>query len=304
MNFNRLQYFVEVVEAQSINKAAKNLMLTPSSLLTTINAMEKELACSLLVRSHNGVTPTYAGRILYNDAKNILAMEEKWLNFSLLSNDSAHNVEIAVVPGIQYSVMPDLVAQFIQHSPPLILLDELISPLEIANYISTHECPIILSGYDQGAYNHILNIVENFNMQYRILGSESYYAYMSTTHPLSTRATLSSHDLADYQLIANNLDVTYNYQIKQLYSAKTLFVKNLLYIPAIINQTNIIAILPGLMRYASNLCNHQIIAHPITDLSFKLDYLVIFPDDTLLTDAARQVIDGIEHYFSKILSNT
>lgn len=300
MNFNRLQYFVEVVEARSINKAAKKLLLTPSSLLSTINAMEKELSFTLLARSHNGVTPTYAGRILYEDAKNILSMEQKWKNFSLLSNDFVHHIEIGVVPGIQYSVMPELAVRFLNHTPPLILLDELISPLEISNYMLSHECPIILTGYDHGSYTNILNIVKNFDMQCEFLHAESFYAFMASNHPFAEQATLSIDDFKDIQLIANNLDTTYNYQIKALYSNTTLFIKNLFYIPYLVQHTQLVAVLPGLMRYAECFQHDNISILPINDLTNILDYLIIYPKNSLLTEAVKLAIDIIKAHFKKL----
>lgn len=299
MNFNRLQYFVEVVEAHSINKAAKKLLLTPSSLLATINAMEKELSCTLLIRSHNGVTPTYAGRILYEDAKNILSMEEKWQNFSLLNNDSIYHIEIGVVPGIQYSIMPELAMRFFKNTPPLTIHDELISPFEISNYILSHESPIILSGYDHGAYNHILNIVENFNLEYTHLSSEPYYAFMSTNHPLAQHLSLTTNDLKDTQMIANNLDITYSYQIKQLYSEHTIFIKNLFYIPSIIKHAQAVALLPRLMCYSEAFCNDNVAILPIDDLPYQLDYIVIYQPNNLLTEEQKHALHIIKTFFNE-----
>ncbi len=304
MNFNRLQYFVEVVEAHSINKAAKKLLLTPSSLLTTINAMEKELSCTLLIRSHNGVTPTYAGRILYEDAKNILATEEKWQNFSLLNNDSIYHIEIGIVPGIQYSIMPELVVKCLQHTPPIVLVNNIITSLDVTNYITSHQCPILLLSYDQGAYSHILNLITNFNMQYELLESQRYYAFMNISHPLAKAESLILNDLDLSQMVAYNLDVTYNYKVKKLYSKDTLFINDLFYIFSILKHTERIAILPGLMRYAQTLSHNNITFKTVNDLPYILDHIIVYPKESLLTESTKQTINLIKDFFIALNTST
>ena len=300
LNFNRLSYFIEVVEARSINKAAKKLMLTPPSLLATINAMEKELACPLLIRTHNGVTPTYAGKILYDDAKNILAMQEKWNNFSLLNNSSFQSVEIAVPPTVQYAIMPQLAVLFLKHQPPVNIIDRLIDPHALNDYLLHNELPIVLSGYDHGAYAHIVNTLQNFDMQYDLLGTESYFVVMAADNPLAAKPLLTAAEIRHAKMIANSLDIPYNYRVKQLYSPNTIFVKNLAYALEIIKSSDYITTLSGIIRSHEDVSSGQVVMRPIADFTYQLDYLVIYPSAEQLSEPISQAVTLIKDYFQKL----
>lgn len=71
--YNRqLDSFVRVVDAGSFNKAARDLYITPASLIQQVNLLEERLGVQLLTRSRRGVSLTEAGSSLYQDAVEIM----------------------------------------------------------------------------------------------------------------------------------------------------------------------------------------------------------------------------------------
>ena len=54
MRLEQLQYFVQVVESHSFNKASQKLNITQPALTNALRALEEELGVQLLVRSHRG----------------------------------------------------------------------------------------------------------------------------------------------------------------------------------------------------------------------------------------------------------
>ena len=71
--YNRqLDSFVRVVDAGSFNKAARDLYITPASLIQQVNLLEERLGVQLLTRSRRGVSLTEAGSSLYRDAVEIM----------------------------------------------------------------------------------------------------------------------------------------------------------------------------------------------------------------------------------------
>jgi DNA-binding transcriptional LysR family regulator len=76
MDLRQLHYFVVVVEAQGLRKAARDLWLAPSALSRALQQLEKELGVKLLRRSPGGMTPTAAGYDLLGYARSILADTE------------------------------------------------------------------------------------------------------------------------------------------------------------------------------------------------------------------------------------
>jgi DNA-binding transcriptional LysR family regulator len=73
VELRQLRYFVAVVEARGLRKAARVSYATPSVISRALRQLEKELEVELLHRSAAGVVPTAAGLDLLEHARSILA---------------------------------------------------------------------------------------------------------------------------------------------------------------------------------------------------------------------------------------
>ncbi|MCD2513247.1 LysR family transcriptional regulator [Comamonas endophytica] len=73
MDLRTLRYFIAVLEAGSLSRAAGSLYVAQPALTAQIKKLEAELGAQLLERSHAGVTPTPAGMQLYEDARRLLS---------------------------------------------------------------------------------------------------------------------------------------------------------------------------------------------------------------------------------------
>lgn len=73
MDLRSLRYFIAVVDAGSLSKAAASLYVAQPALTAQIKKLEGELGAQLLERSHIGVTPTPVGLQLYQDSRRLLA---------------------------------------------------------------------------------------------------------------------------------------------------------------------------------------------------------------------------------------
>lgn len=72
MELRQLRYFLAVVDAQSITRAARKLHVVQSALSHQVANLEAEIQAELLLRSRNGVQPTEAGMALYRHAQEII----------------------------------------------------------------------------------------------------------------------------------------------------------------------------------------------------------------------------------------
>lgn len=72
METRRLQYFVDIVNAGSISKAAVLAGVAQAALSQQLGILENEFRCALVVRSRAGVQPTPAGQVLYREAQALL----------------------------------------------------------------------------------------------------------------------------------------------------------------------------------------------------------------------------------------
>jgi len=68
-----LRYFIAVLEAGSLSRAAASLYVAQPALTAQVKKLESELGTQLFERSHAGVTPTPAGLQLYQDARRLLS---------------------------------------------------------------------------------------------------------------------------------------------------------------------------------------------------------------------------------------
>lgn len=73
MDLRALRYFITVLEAGSLSRAAALLYVAQPALTAQIKKLENELGAQLFERSHAGVTPTPAGMQLYHDARRLLS---------------------------------------------------------------------------------------------------------------------------------------------------------------------------------------------------------------------------------------
>jgi len=73
MDLRTLRYFIAVLEAGSLSRAAGALYVAQPALTAQIKKLESELGVQLFERSHAGVTPTSAGLRLYDDARRLLS---------------------------------------------------------------------------------------------------------------------------------------------------------------------------------------------------------------------------------------
>ncbi|WP_043113779.1 LysR family transcriptional regulator, partial [Pseudacidovorax intermedius] len=69
MELRQLRYFVRIVEAGSMSRAALELDVVQSALSQQVSRLEGELATRLLQRTPQGVTPTEAGLAFFHEAK-------------------------------------------------------------------------------------------------------------------------------------------------------------------------------------------------------------------------------------------
>lgn len=72
MNLRRLKYFIKIVDVGSLTQAADILHIAQPALSQQIATLEGEVKQQLLIRTKQGVTPTNAGKILYQHAQTIL----------------------------------------------------------------------------------------------------------------------------------------------------------------------------------------------------------------------------------------
>jgi LysR family nitrogen assimilation transcriptional regulator len=76
VDLRQLRYFVAIVDAGSMVRAAERIFVAQTSLSEHVKGLEQTLCTILLERHPRGVRPTRAGRVLYEHANTILKMQQ------------------------------------------------------------------------------------------------------------------------------------------------------------------------------------------------------------------------------------
>ncbi|SEF31287.1 LysR family transcriptional regulator [Variovorax sp. NFACC27] len=128
MDLRALRYFIAVLEAGSLSRAAASLYVAQPALTAQIKKLESELGAQLFERSHVGVTPTSAGTALYHDARRLLsdaaALKER---FQRPSAGLEGSVTLAI-PSLLSSLLLGPVLKQLRQRHPLVrvfVLDDL-----------------------------------------------------------------------------------------------------------------------------------------------------------------------------------
>lgn len=72
MDTKDLRAFLRVYEEKSVNKAAKQLFITPQGLSRVIHNLETDLDTELFTRTPGGMLPTDSGVYLYENSRTLL----------------------------------------------------------------------------------------------------------------------------------------------------------------------------------------------------------------------------------------
>jgi LysR family nitrogen assimilation transcriptional regulator len=122
MNLRQLKYFVGVVNAGNMTRAAEQLHVAQTALGMQIRQLEEDLGTALLVRHSRGVGPTRAGSLLHTRALAILKLvEETRREVSSCEREESEPIRLGITPALMLTSGPEI-ALTIREKHPQILL--------------------------------------------------------------------------------------------------------------------------------------------------------------------------------------
>ena len=112
MNFQSMNYFLQVAEKRSFSQAAEALYITQQTLSAAIASLEKELGCPLFVR-HIPLELTYGGELFLQYAKNILETRDRMLrDFDEIREEKRGRLRVGIAVNRGKMLMPAAVRKF------------------------------------------------------------------------------------------------------------------------------------------------------------------------------------------------
>jgi LysR family nitrogen assimilation transcriptional regulator len=109
MNLRQLKYFVSVIEAGNMTRAAEQLHVAQTALGMQIRQIEEDLGVALLVRHSRGVEPTKAGSLLHARALGILKLvEETRKEVSACEREESEAIRLGITPALMLAIGPEI----------------------------------------------------------------------------------------------------------------------------------------------------------------------------------------------------
>jgi LysR family nitrogen assimilation transcriptional regulator len=101
VNLRQLKYFVAIVEAGNMTRAAEQLHVAQTALGMQIRQLEEDLGVALLTRHSRGVEPTRAGKLLWSRALAILKMtDEARKDVAACEREASESIRLGITPAL------------------------------------------------------------------------------------------------------------------------------------------------------------------------------------------------------------
>jgi len=122
MNLRQLRYFVSVIDAGNMTRAAERLHVAQTALGMQIRQLEEGLGMSLLVRHSRGVEPTKSGALLYQRARAILTqVEETRQALAECERVDTETIRLGITPALMLGIGAELALAVREHLPQVFL---------------------------------------------------------------------------------------------------------------------------------------------------------------------------------------
>jgi LysR family transcriptional regulator, nitrogen assimilation regulatory protein len=135
MNLRQLKYFLGVVDAGNMTRAAEQLHVAQTALGMQIRQLEDELKATLLVRHSRGVEPTKAGKLLYERGQQILKLVDETAHaVAHCNSETAETIRLGITPALMMYCGAGLTLNARERCPELFLsLVEAMSHVLVGN---------------------------------------------------------------------------------------------------------------------------------------------------------------------------
>jgi len=203
ITLRQLEYFVAAGEEGSIICAAERINISPPSISMAVSSLEREFGVQLFVRHHaQGLSLTYAGRMLLEQSKRVLAQTEHLYSTAFdLSEQVRGRLAIGCMITLAPMILPELIHTFMG-SHPMTDIQSLEGHQEqLLHALQQAELDLLIT-YD-------LQLLPQ--MRFRPLVSLPPYVLVGENHRLARRQALTLEDLESEDFILLDLPISSKY---------------------------------------------------------------------------------------------
>ena len=189
MNFNNINYFIDVAEELSFTKAAKKNYVSQTAISLQISSMEKELGFKLFSREKNEIRLTVAGQSYYEECKKILLNYQQAVRKAgELSKKKTQRIRIGITGPTDSIFLPEIAANFYEKYPDVEISLDRDNFLGIKNKLKYHFIDI--------AFNFAYDMEGEQGVQVEKLIETNVVLLVSKRHKLAKLDSINPIDVA------------------------------------------------------------------------------------------------------------
>jgi DNA-binding transcriptional LysR family regulator len=187
----QLQAFVEVARLGSVTRAAEVLYVTQPALTARLNALEKAVGTSLLVRRRSGVRLTQAGRAFLPSAERALqAVTEGRDVLAALEHGAAGHVAIGASPAVSTYALPHILKRFAGTHPDVQVTVRTGHSEEVLELVKLGEVDLGL-----------IRTLHDPDIEQFTLYEDALVLVVHPSHPFAARGEVNLAELAEQHFI-------------------------------------------------------------------------------------------------------
>lgn len=294
MNTQHLRYLLAIAEQGSINKAAKALYLSRSSLNIALKTLEDDLGYPLFVRSATGVTPTEAGKKVIEEARTVLSIIDGW---HAQSEETITTINLYVVPTINLLYSVPLVADYRRDHPNTDFhCRETTNAIDVIPSNLNADNALMIGGYYTRDREALYRFVEEKGYGFHELFQSHFVVYLNASHPCAGQPCIKYEDFQKMDLIVlNEFNITPFFNDLSIRTLNTTSS-----IPIIFNHiasnAQAATLLPDILEEPLDLSARHIVSRPLADTDTDMHYFLVYKQKTARKKAVRAFIDNLLCY--------
>ena len=201
MTLQQLKYVVATAEKGTVSEAAQSLFISQPSLTNAIRELEKEMNITIFIRTNKGITVSKEGEVFLGYARQVLEqaslLEEKYCG-------KQHGKRQFCISTQHYSfavnAFVDLIKEFGGDEYDFSIREtQTHEIIEDVARMASEIGVLFISEENRSVIEHMLKTSQ---LEFSEIASAQSHVFISSSHPLADRETLTLDDLLDYPYLS------------------------------------------------------------------------------------------------------
>lgn len=207
MDLRFLKTFQTIVQTGSFQQAAEQLLYAQSTVTVQIQKLESELGVQLFDRNGKRVTLTEAGRILYEQSKQIMKdIEALQQSITDIGTGYSGHIRLGAIEPTASLRLPELIHSFCQERPHVNVTLEVGTAPPLHQRILADQLDFVISTPP----------APSSGLVFEPLFTEPFSLLIPSDHALATQEAIEPADLSHYRLILSEPTCAYKEMIEQI----------------------------------------------------------------------------------------